>query len=83
MTSLVSKGRITMGELIETLRTLVIGKTTVELERNKSSSPFSIEDEYHLQTDRIRLDLDEREYTTLILALMAARSSLNSYKIYG
>lgn len=72
-----------MGELIETLRTLVIGNTTVVLERNKSSSPFSTDDEYHLQTDRIRLDLDEREYTTLILALLAARSSLNSYKIYG
>lgn len=69
-----------MGELIEKLYTFMLGTTSVTFERNQPSSSFSSEDEYHLQTDRVRLDLNETQYIALTLALIVSRSCLDSYK---
>lgn len=69
-----------MGERIRDLAQIRLKNMAVNIELNAGSAYHSDANYIHIQNDRLRLELSDREYLQIAVAVRVAADKIKSYK---
>ena len=68
-----------MGEIKDILASAVINNTKITIEHNLPTTDLGKE-KIHIQTDKFRYEVSQKEFRLIASAIISARANLNTYK---
>ena len=68
-----------MGEIKDILASAVIKNRNITIEHNLPTTDFGKE-KIHIQTEKFRYEVSEKEFRLLASAILSARANLRTYK---